>query len=67
MKSAGCFAIIVRGHTEFYPRFGFRRYLVKNLTCAFNQYEAFMGLEPLQGSLAARSGICRYVKAFNVD
>ncbi len=44
MKSAGCFAIIVRGHTEFYPRFGFRHDLVKSLTCAFNQYEAFMGL-----------------------
>lgn len=66
MKSAGQAAIIVLGHVEFYPRFGFRHDLAKNLSCAFNQYEAFMGLELVEGSLAGKTGTCRYAKAFEL-
>ena len=64
MKMAGQAAIIVVGHVNFYPRFGFRHDLAKNLSCAFNQYEAFMGLELIEGSLAGNAGTCRYAKAF---
>ena len=65
MKSAGQAAIIVLGHVNFYPRFGFRHDLAKNLSCAFNKYEAFMGLELLAGSLDGKSGTCIYPRAFD--
>ena len=65
MKLAGKAAIIVLGHTDYYPRFGFRHDLAKNLACEFNQYEAFMGLELIAGSLAGQAGSCRYAKAFD--
>ena len=66
MKSAGQAAIIVLGHVNFYSRFGFRHDLAKNLACTFNQYEAFMGLELIEGSLAGNAGTCRYARAFEL-
>ena len=65
MKSAGQAAIIVLGHVGFYPRFSFRHDLAKNLSCAFNKYEAFMGLELHAGSLGGKSGTCIYPRAFD--
>jgi putative acetyltransferase len=65
MKRAGQAAIIVLGQLDFYPRFGFRHDLAKNLACAFNKYEAFMGLELRAGSLGGKSGTCIYPRAFN--
>ncbi len=65
VRSRGAEAIIVLGHEWFYPRFGFRHDLVRNLSCAFNAYEAFMGLELKPGALGGRKGICRYPKAFD--
>ena len=64
MKSAGQAAIIVLGHTGFYPRFGFSHELAKNLSCDFNQFEAFMGLELTAGCLGGKSGRCIYPAAF---
>jgi putative acetyltransferase len=64
IKSAGQAAIIVLGHIKFYSRFGFRHDLAMNLTCDYNQYDEFMGLELVEGSLAGMSGTCRYAKAF---
>ena len=64
MKSAGHEAIIVLGHVNFYPRFGFRHDLARNLACPFNQYEAFMGLELRAGSLGGKTGTCAYARAF---
>ncbi|MDP1699954.1 MAG: N-acetyltransferase [Aestuariivirga sp.] len=64
MKSAAHDAIIVLGHVDFYPRFGFRHDLARNLACAFNQYEAFMGLELRAGSLGGKPGTCTYARAF---
>jgi putative acetyltransferase len=66
MRSAGQEAIIVLGHEHFYPRFGFRHDLVRNLACNFNRYEAFMGLELSGGCLAGKVGTCRYPEAFTV-
>lgn len=65
MKQAGQAAIIVLGHLNFYPRFGFRHDLARNLSCAFNKYEAFMGLELRTGSLDGKSGTCIYPRAFD--
>jgi putative acetyltransferase len=66
MKSAGLAAIIVLGHVNFYARFGFRHDLAKNLACSFNQYDAFMGLELIEGCLAGNAGTCRYARAFEL-
>lgn len=65
MKLAGKAAIIVLGHTDYYPRFGFSHELAKNLACDFNQYEAFMGLELITGSLGGQAGSCLYARAFD--
>jgi len=65
MKSAGQAAIIVLGHVNFYPRFGFRHDLARNLSCAFNKYDAFMGLELRAGSLGGKPGTCIYPRAFD--
>lgn len=64
MMTSGHDAIIVLGHVNFYPRFGFRHDLAKNLTCAFNKYDAFMGLELRAGSLGGKLGTCTYARAF---
>lgn len=64
MKSVGQAAIIVLGHIKFYSRFGFRHDFAANLACDYNQYDEFMGLELLEGSLAGMNGTCRYAKAF---
>ncbi len=66
MNLAGQAAIIVLGHVNFYPRFGFRHDLARNLSCSFNQYDAFMGLELVEGSLAGNAGTCRYPRAFEL-
>jgi putative acetyltransferase len=66
MKLAGQAAIIVLGNVNFYSRFGFRHDLAKNLACPFNQYEAFMGLELVEGSLAGNAGTCHYARAFEL-
>ena len=65
MKSAGQAAIIVLGHVNFYPRFGFRHDLARNLACAFNKYEAFMGLELRAGSVGGKAATCIYSRAFD--
>jgi putative acetyltransferase len=64
MKGLGKDAIVVVGHERFYPRFGFRHDLVRNLACAFNRYEVFMGLELTSGCLGGEWGVCRYPEAF---
>jgi putative acetyltransferase len=65
MTSAGHEAIIVLGHVNFYPRFGFRHDVAMNLSCAFNKYDAFMGLELRAGCLGGKSGTCIYPRAFD--
>lgn len=59
-------AIIVLGHTEFYPRFGFRHDLVRNIASPFTAHDAFMGLELSPGVLAGKAGICTYPQAFGI-
>lgn len=64
MKSANQAAIIVLGHIKFYSRFGFTHDLAAGLSCDYNHYDEFMGLELVEGSLARMNGTCRYAKAF---
>lgn len=64
LKARGFEAVIVLGHTEFYPRFGFAAETVRHLACPFQGHDAFRGLELKAGALAGASGECRYPSAF---
>ena len=50
-KLAGYRAVIVVGHPDYYPRFGFSAALVARLENPFAAGDAFMGLELARGSL----------------
>ena len=56
---AGYHIVLVVGHPEFYPRFGFSRDLARPLDSPY-QSEAFMALELTPGALAEVVGTVRY-------
>jgi putative acetyltransferase len=60
----GCAAIIVLGHAEYYPRFGFSAATAESLEAPFSGPH-FMALELKPGALKA-GGQVRYAKAFGV-
>lgn len=64
-KELGEGSVIVLGHPEYYPRFGFEpasRYAVQ---CPFEvPDEAFMALELIEGSLKDVTGVVKYADAF---
>ncbi len=60
----GCAAIIVLGHQDYYPRFGFSAALAESLEAPFSGPH-FMALELRPGVLKA-GGRVRYAKAFGV-
>lgn len=64
LAARGFEAVLVVGHTEFYPRFGFSAEAVRHIACPFQGLDAFMGLELKPGALAGESGTCRYPAAF---
>ncbi len=60
----GCVAVVVLGHAEYYPRFGFSPKLAESLQAPFSGSH-FMALEFEPGALAG-GGKMRYAKAFGV-
>jgi putative acetyltransferase len=60
----GLSAVIVLGHADYYPRFGFSAAAAELLEAPF-QGPSFMALELLPGALKA-GGKVRYAKAFGV-
>ena len=60
----GCVAIIVLGHAEYYPRFGFSPKLAESLQAPFSGPH-FMALEIEPGALTD-GGKVQYAKAFGV-
>jgi len=60
----GCEAIIVLGHAEYYPRFGFSAAAAESLQAPFSGPH-FMALELKPGALKV-GGQVRYAKAFGV-
>jgi putative acetyltransferase len=58
-------AIIVLGHPEFYPRFGFSTRVAEKLDTPFPG-DAFMALELKPGALAGSRGKVTYPDAFGV-
>ena len=64
-QEAGCQIVVVIGHPEFYPRFGFRPARAYGLRSEFDvPDEAFMAAELIAGALAGRSGLVRYLPEF---
>ena len=65
LKGLGHAAVVVVGHADYYPRFGFvpaRRF---GLSCEFEvPEESFMALELRAGVLARRGGLVRYRPEF---
>lgn len=62
----GLAAVIVLGHKDFYPRFGFSAELARHLASPFQGDPHFMAIELKSGALAGRAGVCRYPAAFGL-
>jgi putative acetyltransferase len=61
----GYSAVVVLGHPEYYPRFGFVPAHTFGLTCEFpSPPEAFMAIELESGALGGISGLVRYLPQF---
>jgi putative acetyltransferase len=64
-KRIGYGAVIVLGHPEYYPRFGFRPSVLYDITCEYDVPEnVFMVLELQPGYLDGSSGVIKYHPAF---
>lgn len=59
-REAGYDAVVVLGHTSYYPRFGFLPGSHFGLENAYNANDAFMALELKEGALAGVSGLVQY-------
>ena len=63
---AGCQAVVVLGHPDYYPRFGFAPAKTKGLGCKYPvPDEAFMVLELETGALEGCTGTVKYRSEFN--
>ena len=64
-RALGRFVVVVVGHPDYYPRFGFAPASRWRLTCEYPvPDEVFMALELEPGALQGRSGLVRYHAAF---
>ena len=63
-KELGCVGVVVLGHAEYYPRFGFSSVLAESLQAPFSGPH-FMALEFEAGALAG-GGTVQYAKAFGI-
>jgi putative acetyltransferase len=64
-KDLGCCAVVVVGHPEFYPRFGFGPADRYALRCEYDvPADVFMVAELEAGALSGVSGLVRYDDAF---
>ena len=62
----GYAAVILVGHAEYYPRFGFAPAHAWNLTCEFDvPPDAFMAVELVPGALTRQPGLVRYRPEFS--
>lgn len=62
-RSLGWQAVIVLGHPDYYPRFGFAAELARKLAAPFSG-DAFMALELTPGALRGTGGRIVYPPAF---
>jgi len=58
--------IIVLGHKNYYPKFGFQKAAKWNIQCPFEgPRDYFMAIELVEGSLENKSGLVEYPPAFH--
>jgi putative acetyltransferase len=60
-------AVLVLGHKNYYPRFGFSAEHTRKLVSPFPGMAQFMGLELVPGALAGKEGFVRYPAAFGLN
>jgi putative acetyltransferase len=67
LRADGCPFVIVLGHPEYYPRFGFKRASAHGLACQWKDVpdEAFMVLVFDPDAMRGASGIARYRAEFD--
>jgi putative acetyltransferase len=64
-KDLGCLAVVVVGHADYYPRFGFAPASRYGLQCEYDlPDEVFMVAELEAGALRGAAGLVRYDSAF---
>ena len=65
-KELGFKSIIVLGHKDYYPKFGFQRASKWDIKCPFDAPdEVFMAIELTEKSLDGKPGIVQYPDEFN--
>jgi putative acetyltransferase len=65
-REKGYKIVVVLGHPEFYPRFGFSPDLAKSLESPFGGGEAWMAMELVPDALAGVEGRVEYPPPFHV-
>ena len=66
IEEGGCPFIIVVGHPEFYPRFGFKPARTRGITCEWNlPAEVFMVMVLDEGEMQGVSGVAKYRSEFS--
>ncbi len=63
---AGHRIIVVLGHPDYYPRFGFSARLAEPLQAPFSGRQSFMAMELVPGALAGVAGEVRYPPPFGL-
>lgn len=64
-RASGVDAVVVVGHANYYPRFGFERASDRGITCEFDvPLDAFMILELTPGAIERAQGTVYYHPAF---
>jgi predicted N-acetyltransferase YhbS/uncharacterized protein YdhG (YjbR/CyaY superfamily) len=67
-RELGCGAVIIVGHEEYYPRFGFKSASTYHLTMPDGgSFDAFMALELSEGYLGKNGGKWHEDKVFEID
>ncbi|MET3728220.1 putative N-acetyltransferase YhbS [Fictibacillus halophilus] len=65
-KNLGYQSVIVLGHQDYYPKFGFKKASLWDIIAPFNvPDEVFMALELTENSLAHVQGVVHYSEAFS--
>jgi putative acetyltransferase len=65
-RDAGHRVVVVLGHADFYPRFGFSAKLAEPLASPFSGRDSWMAAELVPGALAGVSGWVQYSPPFGV-
>ena len=64
-KNLGFESVILVGHSDYYPRFGFKRASIWGIKCPFEvPDEAFMAIELVEDSLKNKKGYVQFPKEF---